>query len=172
MLRNHIIQEVICYDCICSKDGNDIKFLENIDKKWSRRLVCLQELQTRYNQCCLVEDEKATEFWLESKNQNINIKKYDDEFKFIKYKKTCLYNAVMLIQQDMPHFQTKAEEAYVERIQLTSVSDEVKKCVKQQQNIDQMDDIIKEIVKKHQNSSQKIPEFKLLTDGSATTKRE
>lgn len=161
----------LCTDCICSKDGNEVKFLENIDKKWQSRLACLQELHAKHNQCCLVEDDKADAFWFESKsNQNIDLAKYRDEFELVAHRKQCLYDAVILIKRDMLSFQEKAEEIYAERLQLTSVSDEVKKRVKEQYKIDEMNIMIEEIVQKHHSSQKKIPQFKLLNNSQQMAK--
>ncbi|HSC24661.1 MAG TPA: hypothetical protein VLB80_00390 [Candidatus Babeliales bacterium] len=155
-----------CKDCVCSKDGNTTKFLENINRGWYTRMQCLEDIHERYNQCCLVESEVIDNFWFESTNKNktIDIEKYRNKFGLITHKKECLYNAISLIQQDMPNLQKKSEKLYAERLGLVAASEEVKNCVVQAEKINEMNEIIAKVIEQHHMPIKRQPEFKQMNN--------
>ncbi|HSC25214.1 MAG TPA: hypothetical protein VLB80_03305 [Candidatus Babeliales bacterium] len=158
------VTKSFCKSCVCSKDGNSTKFLENIDRGWPTRMQCLEDINKRYNQCCLVESEVIDNFWFESKNAIIDIEKYRNKFGLITHKKECLYNAIKLMQQDMPNLQKKSEKLYAERLGLLAVSEEVKNCVVQQEKINEMNKIITKVIKQHHMPIKRQPKFKQLNN--------
>lgn len=137
--------------------------LEYIDHEWPSRFACLSELTKKYYQCCFVQEKEVEKFWLESEKFTIDIEKYRNLFNIIAQNKKNLYDAIILIQKDMPNFQKKSAEQLAERLQLTSISYDVELNVIKQEKIGEMKNIIEKITIEHNYSSlNKIPEFKVL----------
>ena len=157
-----------CGDCICTRDTNNAQFLAIINHQWPSRLALLQDLKEKYQKCDLVENEKIRTFWASAENLSANdLKKYRDDFGLIAHRKQCLYHATLLIKSDLPTIQKKAELQLVERLQLTTVSDDVKNKIIKQEKIDTMNEIIKEITHLHCDwIHKKVPNFKLMNNAA------
>jgi|SRR5579872_5418652 len=155
-----------CGDCICTKNGDNAQSLKNIDQAWSvHRFQYLKNLHRAYNQCCIVEDETIHALLTMKNLSDSNKEKYHHYLTLTNHRKKCLYNAAMLIKQDMPNYQKRTENQLVERLQLASVSDEIKNTVIKQEKINDMNNIIQEITRLH-SLKKRIPEFKSLDNAT------